>query len=111
MKQEVDDLDLIYDDDECIEFIYNWISEEDRKHIMKDDIQFVLDAIYEFYESKGLVEEDTTEEALIDEDEMYEFIKSYAKENGVKLSSETIQLILQGEFEYGVEKGIYDEEE
>ncbi len=110
MKQENDDLDLIYDDDECIEFIYSWIPEEDRKHIMKDDIQFVLDAIYEFYNSKGLVEEDTTEEADIDEDEMYEFIKQFAKENNVKLSSEDIQLIMEGEYEYGLEKGIYDEE-
>lgn len=111
MKQEDDDLDLIFDDDECIEFIYSWIPEQDRKHLLKDDIQLVLDGIYEFYESEGLVDEDTTEEADIDEDELYEFVKQFVKDNNAKLSSEDIQLILQGEYEYGLEKGIYDEEE
>ncbi len=111
MKQEDDDLDLIFDDDECIDFIYSWIPEQDRKHLLKDDIQFVLDGIYEFYESKGLVEEDTTEEADIDEDELYDFVKQYAKDNNVKISGEDIQLILEGEYEYGLEKGIYDEDE
>lgn len=111
MKQEDDDLDLIFDDDECIEFIYSWIPEQDRKHLLKDDIQLVLDGIYEFYESQGLVDEDTTEEADIDEDELYEFVKQFVKDNNAKLSSEDIQLILQGEYEYGLEKGIYDEEE
>jgi len=111
MKQEDDDLDLIFDDDECIEFIYSWIPEQDRKHLLKDDIQLVLDGIYEFYESEGLVDEDTTEEADIDEDELYEFVKQFVNDNNAKLSSEDIQLILQGEYEYGLEKGIYDEEE
>ncbi|MBR3566548.1 MAG: hypothetical protein IKN91_09515 [Paludibacteraceae bacterium] len=110
MKQEDDDLDLIYDDDECVDFIYNWISEQDRKHILKDDIQLVLDGIYEFYESKGLIEDDTTEEANIDEDEMHEFIRQYAKQENSKISDATIQLILAGEYEYGLEKGIYEED-
>lgn len=106
------DDELIFDDSEAIEYIWNLIPEEDKKGMSKDSIEYVLDAIYDYYESENLIgDDDTAESASIDEQAMFEFVKNEAKSDGIKLTDVQLQLILDGEFEYGVSKGIYDEDD
>lgn len=111
------DNDLLeYDEQAAIDFIWDYIDPQDKETLTKDDIQYVLDVVDDFYESEGyLNEDDTAEEAMIDEEKMYNFIRDAAKKDKVALTDELIQLILDGEFEYGVSIGIYqpddDEEE
>jgi hypothetical protein len=70
-----------------------------------------LDVVYEFYDENGLIEEDSTEEASIDEEEMFKYILKVSKKDKMQLTEEEVQLILEGEFEYGKSIGIYREEE
>jgi len=109
MKKE-EDL-LVYDEDEAVSFILESLPEETKKRIGEDEVDYVLDVMCDFYDEKGLMEEDSTEEASIDEEEMYEFIQKAVKKDKVDISDEEIELILQGEYEYGVSVGIYEEEE
>ncbi len=103
--------ELIFDEDAAVRFIMDFIPEEDRKNLTEDDIMYVLDVIDEFYESEGLLSEDeTAEEASIDEEKMYNFVLKAAKKDNVEISTEQLQLILEGEYEYGVSIGIYEEE-
>jgi len=108
MKKE-EDL-LVYDEDEAVAFILESLPEEAKKRIGEDEIDYVLDVMCDFYDEKGLMEEDSTEEASIDEEEMYKFIQKAVKKDKVDISDEEIELILQGEYEYGVSVGIYEEE-
>ncbi len=104
--------ELLFDEDAAVRFIMEFIPEEDRKGLTDDDIVYVLDVIDEYYESEGLLNEDeTAEEASIDEEKMYNFVLKAAKKDKVELSTEQLQLILEGEYEYGVSIGIYAEEE
>lgn len=103
--------ELEFDDSEAIKFIMNLIPEEDKTTLTEDDIQYVLDVIYDFYEDEGLVDEDTAEEASIDEEKLFNYVKKAAQKDGIKLNDETIQLILDGEYEYGLSIGIYEEED
>lgn len=103
--------ELEFDDSEAIKFIMNLIPEEDKTTLTEDDIQYVLDVIYDFYEDEGLVDEDTAEEASIDEEQLFNYVKKAAQKDGIKLNDETIQLILDGEYEYGLSIGIYEEED
>ncbi len=104
--------DLIFDEDAAVRFIMDFIPEEDRKNLTEDDIVYVLDVIDEFYESEGLLSEDeTAEEASIDEEKMYNFVLKAAKKDNVEISTEQLQLILEGEYEYGVSIGIYADED
>lgn len=107
------DLDLgpEFDDDKCIEFILNLIPEEDRNGMTEDDVQYVLDVIYDFYQSAGLIADDDATEGVIDEEAELEFVRKAAKKDGINLTDEQIQLILDGEFQYGLEIGIYEEDE
>ena len=111
MAKEQDlDLGPEFDDSKCIEYILNLIPAEDRKGISEEDVQYVLDVIYDYYESEGLLDESVAKDSYVDEDAELDYIMKAAKEDGVKLTSEQIQLILEGEFEYGVKIGIYEEE-
>jgi hypothetical protein len=108
MKQE-DDLP-IFDEDDAVKFIQKFIPAEYKNKISEDDIDYVLDVMYEYYEKNDLIEEDSTEEAQIDEEDMFVFImKCIKKDKVVTLSEDELQIILDGEFEYGKSIGIYSE--
>jgi len=110
MKTEEDDL-LVYDEDEAVKFILNFIPAESKERIDNDKIEYVLDVVYDYYEENGLIDEDSTEEASIDEEEMFKYILKSSKKDKMKLTEEDIQVILDGEYEYGKSLGIYREEE
>ena len=103
--------EIEFDESQAIRFILDFIPEEDRKGLTEDSVQWVLDAIYDYYNDKGLIDDDTATEASIDEEEMLNYILQAAKEDAVALTSEQLQLIVEGEYEYGVSIGIYEEEE
>jgi hypothetical protein len=110
MKTEEEDL-LVYDEDEAVKFILNSIPAESKDRIDNDKIEYVLDVVYDFYDENGLIDEDSTEEASIDEEEMFKYIMKCSKKDKMKLSEDDIQIILDGEYEYGKSLGIYREDE
>ena len=110
MKTEEEDL-LVYDEDEAVKFILNFIPAESKDRIDNDKIEYVLDVVYDFYDENGLIDEDSTEEASIDEEEMFKYIMKSSKKDKMKLSEDDIQIILDGEYEYGKSIGIYREDE
>jgi hypothetical protein len=109
MKTQEDDL-LVYDEDDAVKFILNSIPEEAKGRINDEKVEYVLDVVYEFYDENGLIDEDSTEEASIDEEEMFKFILKCSKKDKMELSEDDIQVILDGEYEYGKSLGIYTEQ-
>lgn len=103
--------EIEFNEDDAVEYIWSFIPEVDRKSLTREDIQNVLDLIYDYYDNEGLISEDTAESASIDEEQMYNYIKENAAKYDCSLSDELIQLILDGEFEYGVSIGIYSEDD
>ncbi len=110
MKTEDNDL-LVYDEDEAVKFILNSLPDELKKSIDDTKIEYILDVIYDYYDENGLIEEDSTEEASIDEELMFEYIKKCVKKDKMGLKDDDIQLILNGEYEYGKSIGIYTDED
>ncbi|MDR1585429.1 MAG: hypothetical protein LBS07_04550 [Prevotellaceae bacterium] len=109
MKTQNDDL-LVYDEDDAVKFILKQVPDEFKNRIDEDKIQYVLDVIYDFYDEKGFIDEDSAEEASIDEEEMGIFIAKSAKKDKIDLTEDEILLILDAEFEYGQTIGVYNEE-
>lgn len=110
MKAQDDDL-LVYDEDDAVKFILKYIPAESKGKITEELIEYVLDVVYEYYDENGLIDEDSTEEASIDEEEMFKFILKSSKKDKMELTEDDIQLILDGEFEYGKTLGIYTDQE
>ena len=95
--------DFMYDEDESVVFIQNYLPHELKGKFSNDDIYYIVDLIYEFYESKGFLNENVDENAEIDidEDELVEFVVKNAQKDGVgKFTPEEITFIVQGELEY-----------
>lgn len=101
---------LVYEDDEAVKYILEILPEEYKNVITDEKIEYILDLVYEYYENKGLIQEDSTEEASIDEDEMFDFILGAIEKDKMKIGEDEIDLILNGEFEYGKSIGVYSEE-
>jgi hypothetical protein len=98
-----------FDDSEAVEFIKNSLPAEQKSAIEEDDIQYVLDLIIDYYEDNNLIEEDEAQDAEIAEDDMFECILAKMKdEQIVNLTPEQLQLILDGEYQYGISIGIYE---
>lgn len=96
--------DLIYDEDDSVKFIQNYLPQELKGKFSNDDINYIVDLIYEFYESKGyLADEANSDESdiEIDEDELVAFVVKNAQKDQVgKFEPEAVTFIVQGELEY-----------
>lgn len=102
---------------ELLNYIWNLIPETDRQGMTQSDVLLVLDLMDDYLVENGLLEEDdqagemTYLDGEIDETEQLNFLVNATKEQGLALSSTQIQLIMDGELQYGIEKGYYQEEE
>ncbi len=95
--------EFLYDEDESVKFIQNYLPQELKGKFSNDDINYIVDLIYEFYESKGFLNDEASDDAEvdIDEDELADFVVKNAKKDGVgKYTPEEIVFIVQGEMEY-----------
>ena len=110
MKTKGDDI-LEYDEDDAVKFILGYLPDDVKPGIDDSKIEYVLDVIYEYYDENGLIDEDSTEEASIDEEEMFKFVQKCAKKDKIEITEDEIELILEGEYEYGKSIGIYTDEE
>ncbi|MBO5405761.1 MAG: hypothetical protein J6A13_07195 [Paludibacteraceae bacterium] len=102
---------------ELLNYIWNLIPKADRQGMTQADVLLVLDLMDDYLVENGLLEEDdqageiTYLDGEIDETEQLNFLVNATKEQGLALSSTQIQLIMDGELQYGIEKGYYQEEE
>ena len=99
---EKDDM-LIYDEDDSVKFIQNYLPQEMKGKFSNDDINYIVDLVYDFYESKGFMNEDPEKDADVemDEEELIAYVIKNAKKDGVgKFEAEEISFIVQGELEY-----------
>ena len=95
--------EFVYDEDNAVKFIQNYLPQDLKGKFSNDDINYIVDLIYEFYESEGYMNEspDDETEIEIDEDKLINYVIENAKKDGVgKYSADEITFIVQGELEY-----------
>lgn len=93
--------DFIYDDEEAVKFIKNYLPQDLKSKFSDDNINYIIDLIYEFYESKGLLDGDDNSMVEFDEEELIEFVIKNAQRDGFgKYSPDEITYIVQGELAY-----------
>ena len=86
--------ELLYDEDDSVKFIQNYLPQELKGKFSNDDINYIVDLIYDFYESNGMLDDDGEEEVV-------NYVIKNAQKDGVgKFEPEEITFIVQGELEY-----------
>lgn len=101
MSAEVDPIG--YDEDDAVKYIQNYLPQEMKGKFSNDEINYIIDIIYEFYEDKGLLNESSSDDEIIDidEDELTEFVLKNTKKDKLKdFSADEITFIIQGELAY-----------
>ncbi len=97
----------VYDDIEAVKFILNSLEPEYKASIIDIKIEYILDVIYDFYEEMGLIDDEITEEASIDEEKMYKYLKKCISKDKMEINDAELIRILEGEYEYGKSIGVY----
>ena len=98
-----DSAGIEYDEDEAVKFIQNSLPQEMKGKFSDDEINYVIDVIYDFYEDKGFMDASVSEDALveIDEDEIINYVLKNTRKDKVRdFSEEEITFIVQGELKY-----------
>lgn len=100
---------LDYDEDDSLRFIQDHLPEEMKNEFSDDEINYIVDLIYEFYEEKGFLDENDDTEIEIDEDELLEFIIKNARKDAIReYSDEQIEAIVAGELAYCDTLNLFD---
>lgn len=100
---------LEYDEDDSLKFIQDHLPEEMQGEFSDDEINYIVDLIYEFYEEKGFLDENDDTEIEIDEDELLEYIYKNARKDDIRdYSDEQIEAIVAGELAYCDTLNLFD---
>ena len=90
-----------YDEDESVKFIRKSLPEEMQKEFSDDEINYIVDLVYEFYEEKGFLFVDDDKDIEIDEDELLDYVIKNARKDKIReFSDEQIEAIVAGELAY-----------
>lgn len=76
-----------------------------------DEINYIIDIVYDYYENKGLLNDDLDDDAIvnIDEDEMMDYVLKATKKDNIKYyAPEEATFIVQGELAYCESIGIFE---
>ena len=107
MSQQDDLFD--YDEGDSVKFIRNYLPQELKEKFSDDDINYIIDLIYEYYEEKGFMDDEADDEVNIDEDELIDYVIKNAKRNGfTNFEPDEIQFVVQGELGYCDSLGMFD---
>lgn len=100
---------LEYDEDDSLKFIQQYLPEEMQDEFTDDEINYIVDLVYEFYEEKGFLDESDDSEIEIDEEELLEYIFENAREDGIRdYTDEQIEAIVAGELAYCDTLNLFD---
>lgn len=99
--------DLLFDDTETINYIWDGLDASEKKCVNKDLIQNILDYILDFYDEKGYLEGDDDDEIAIPEEELFQFIKDKLNQSGDSITEELLEKILDLEYQFSEENGIF----
>ena len=92
------------DDEKTIEFIRNYLPQEQKDKFSEDELYYFLDLIDEYYSESGILDAQPDADGYVDIDleQVVEYIVQEAKKDEVgEYDPEEILFVVQGEMEYG----------
>lgn len=99
--------DLLFDDTETINYIWERLEDSEKKCINKSLIQDILDYILDFYEEKGYLEGEDDDEIAIPEEELFQFIKEKLTLSEYSITEELLEKVLDLEYQFSEENGVF----
>ena len=94
---------LDYDEEEAVKFIQKGLPEEMQGKFSNDEINYIIDVVYDFYEEKGFLDEEADNDSIveIDEEELLSYVLKAIKKDKIKpFTEDEVINIVQGELDY-----------
>ncbi|MGL4292869.1 MAG: hypothetical protein ACRCSQ_04780 [Bacteroidales bacterium] len=92
--------DFVYDDQEAVKFIQNSLPQELKEKFSDDDITYITDVIYDYFESQGMLDPSLEEDPEVDVDDLLDYIMKHSKRDGFDFDREEVLFVVEGEFDY-----------
>ena len=92
-----------FDEDKAVAFIRNYVGPKVSDQYSDDEILYVIDAIWDYYENHGFLSLSAadTEEDILDEDDLTAYVKHViANDEEIVMDPSDISKIVKGELEY-----------
>lgn len=93
-----------YDEDRAVDFIRALLPEEIKDKYTDDEILYIIDIIWDYYESKGLTSLPSGSEDdddRLDVDDLTKYVtRELKKDGGLLMDNADISYIIKGELEY-----------
>lgn len=99
----MDNDNLEYDEDRAIAFIRNFVGEDVSRQYSDDEILYVIDTIWDYYERKGFtsLSAKATENEVLDEDDLTAYVrKEITRDKELLMDPDDLEKIISGELEY-----------
>lgn len=93
----------VFDEEQAVRFIRQAIGQKISDKYSDDEILFVIDTIWDYYENNGFLSLDMeeTEEEILDSDALVDYVKKeVANEEELVMDPSDIGLIVKAELEY-----------
>ena len=103
--------ELKYDETEAVKFIRKLLPADKEDQYTDDEILYVIDIMYDWYEKNGYLSLDSnvTEEEDADISKLTDYVKKEIKKDGeVEMDPSDIEIIVKGELEYEESLESYD---
>ncbi len=93
---------LEYDEQDSVRFIQEHLPDEMRGEFTDDEINYIVDLVYEYYEEKGFLDEEEEDaEVIIDEEELLAYVIKNAQTDAIRdFTEDEIEAIVAGELAY-----------
>lgn len=93
----------IFDEDKALEFIKNSVGQKISDKYSDDEILFIIDTIWDYYENHGFLSLDLDEidEEILDSDDLINYVKKeIANDEDIIIDPTDIGVIVKAELEY-----------
>ena len=93
----------IFDEDKALEFIRETVGSKVSDKYSDDEILFIIDTIWDYYENNGFLslDMDETEEEILDSDDLINYVKKeVANDDELMMDPSDIGNIVKAELEY-----------
>lgn len=100
---------FVFDDDQAVAFIRPRLPQEIQEKYSDNDIIYVGDIVYDYYEKKGFFDENNNDEVDLDVDDLIAFVSKCLKEDSeAEFAEEDIEFLVRGELDYEEHLGMWE---
>lgn len=99
----MEDNNYVFDEEKALGYIREAVGQKISDKYSDDEILFVIDTIWDYYENNGLLslDMDETEEEILDADDLVNYVKKEVANDGeILMDPADIGAIVKAELEY-----------